>query len=292
MTLLIALLAAGFAAGGCLVASGWTKTITAAKADRAIKNGTGGVDVRRRVVLAAGLGLPVGVLTRWPVAVLALGALGWFIPDLFGTTATRDHATAKTEGIASWTEMLRDTIAGAHGLEEAIMTTSTVAPEAIRREVHELAVRLERQPLDQALRVFANDLSHPTGDLVVASLTLAAGGAVGDLGDLLGTLATAARDEAGMRLRVDAARARLRTAVRVIAGCTAATALGLVVLNRPYLKAYEGAVGQVVLASVAGLWAVALWWLTRMGDFIAPERFLAIPTPDTITSPESAVAVR
>ncbi len=279
MTPLVAVLAAGFAAGCCLVASGWTKAIPTPTENRSLSRSRR-TDVRRRMVLAAALGLSVAMITRWPVAALALGAFGWFTPDLFGSKAAREQATAKTEGIASWTEMLRDTISGAHGLEEAVMTTSTVAPAAIRREVTDLAVRLERQPLELALRSFANDLAHPTGDLVVASLTLAASGAVGDLGELLGTLAVSARDEAGMRLRVDAARARLRTAVRVIAGCTAATALGLVVLNRPYLKVYEGAVGQLVLGCVAGLWGASLWWLTRMGDYLAPERFLAIPDLD------------
>jgi len=285
MTLLVAVLAAGFAAGGCLVASGLAKTTTTPPDDRPISRRPGVADLRRRLMLAAGLGLPVAMITRWPVATLALGAFGWFTPELFGSKASREHATAKTEGIASWTEMLRDTISGAHGLEEAVMTTSTVAPVAIRREVTDLAVRLERQPLELALRSFANDLSHPTGDLVVASLILASSGAVGDLGELLGTLAVSAREEAGMRLRVDAARARLRTAVRVIAGCTAATALGLVLLNRPYLKVYETAVGQLVLSGVAGLWAASLWWLTRMSNFIAPERFLAMPELDTTTGP-------
>jgi Flp pilus assembly protein TadB len=105
---------------------------------------------------------------------------------------------------------------------------------------------------------------------------LAASGAVGDLVELLGTLAVAAREEASMRLRVEAARARLRTAVRVIAGVTLAMALGLILLNRGYIDVYATASGQVVLAVVVGLWGLALWWLARMGEFIAPDRFLAV----------------
>src|SRR3546814_1790109 len=60
--------------------------------------------------------------------------------------------------------MLRDTMSGAHGLEEAVTTSAIVAPAPIRREVTALAVRLERQPLDVALRAFATDLAHPTAD--------------------------------------------------------------------------------------------------------------------------------
>lgn len=281
VTLLLVMLGAGFAGGGWLVLSGLTPADPApTRTDLKPHAPQRDADIRRRVVMAVGFGATAGLLTRWPVAAVALAALGWFSSELFGSKAAREHATERTEAIAAWTEMLRDTISGAHGLEEAVMTTAAVAPAAIGREVTDLAVRLERQPLDRALRQFAIDLSHPTADLVVAALTLAAEGAVGDLGELLGTLAVSARDEAGMRLRVEAARARLRTAVRVITGCTASTAVGLILLNRSYLDVYAGTVGQLVLALVAILWGTSLWWLSKMGDFIAPERFLALAATD------------
>ena len=233
------------------------------------------IDLYRRAIPGVGLAMPALLLTRWPVAAIAAGGLGWFWTDLFGGRAARERAVARTEAIASWTEMLRDTLSGAHGLEEAVITSAEVAPAAIRQEVTALAIRLEREPLDRSLLTFAEELAHPAGDLVVTSLTLAARGAVGDLNDLLGTLALSAREETAMRLRVDAARARLRTAVRVIAGVTAATALGLILLNRSYLDVYATAIGQLVLAAVAATWAGALWWLARMTQFLAPERFLA-----------------
>lgn len=232
-------------------------------------------DLSRRVLIATAAGLSGVVLTRWPVAAVAAAALGWFSTDLFGGRAARERAIARTEAIASWTEMLRDTLSGAHGLEEAIVTSAEVAPASIRPEVTSLAIRLERDPLDRALRAFADDLAHPSGDLVVTALTLAAGGSVGDLNELLGTLALAAREEAAMRLRVDAARARLRTAVRVIAAVTAVTALGLILLNRPYLDVYGAPIGQLVLGAVVATWAGALWWLQRMSHFLSPDRFLA-----------------
>jgi hypothetical protein len=78
-----------------------------------------------------------------------------------------------------------------------------------------------------------------------------------------------------MRLRVDAARARLRTAVRVISGVTLGMAVGLLVLNRGYIDVYGTPEGQVVIGVVVCLWAGALAWLSRAGEFIAPERFLA-----------------
>lgn len=276
MTIIGLVLGAGFAAGLLLVIDGMQRQDQAEPAMAHPRRNLAAPDTRHRLVLAAAAGVGVAVVTRWPVAAIGCAALGWFSPELFGSKAASERATARTEAIASWTEMLRDTISGAHGIEEAVITTATVAPAAIRTEVTALALRVERQPLDASLKLFADDLSHPTADLVVASLTLAAQGAVGDLVELLGTLAIAAREEAGMRLRVEAARARLRTAVRVIAGCTLAMAVGLVLLNRKYIEVYATPTGQVVLAFVIALWGAALWWLTKMGEFIAPERFLAV----------------
>jgi hypothetical protein len=108
----------------------------------------------------------------------------------------------------------------------------------------------------------------------VASLTVAANGAVKDLAELLGMLADSARDEAAMEMRVEASRARMRTAVRVISGVTVVTAVGLVGLNRSYVEVYATVVGQVVLAGVAATWGVALWWLASMSQFRQPDRFL------------------
>src|SRR3546814_5859246 len=74
-----------------------------------------------------------------------MAAVGWFGAELFGSRRAAAQATARTEAIAAWTEMLRDTMSGAHGLEEAVTTSAIVAPAPIRREVTALAVRLERQ---------------------------------------------------------------------------------------------------------------------------------------------------
>ena len=270
MTILAGLVGVIAAAGALLLADGLRHRARPATTRRRLPP-----DTWRRLSLAIAGGMTGLILTRWPVAALAAGCLGWFSTDLFGGRGARARAIARTEGIASWTEMLRDTLSGAHGLEEAIITTAEVAPAAIRPEVTTLAVRLEREPLDRALRSFAEDLAHPSGDLVVTAVALAAHGAVGDLNELLGTLALSAREEAAMRLRVDAARARLRTAVRVIAAVTAVTALGLILLNRPYLDVYGAPIGQLVLAVVVATWAGALWWLHRMSHFLTPERFLA-----------------
>lgn len=232
-------------------------------------------DLSRRAMLGALCAAIVGLLTRWPVGALLAGAFGFGASRLFGGAAARKASIARTEAVAAWAEMLRDTMAGAAGIEQAIVATAPVSPPPIRPEVTGLARRLERDRLGPALREFADELADPTADLVVAALMLAAGNRARRLGELLGALATSARAQATLQLRVDAGRARMRTASRVITVFTLGFALGLVVLNRGYLHPYDGTTGQVVLLVVGLCFGVAFWWLAAMARIEAPERFLA-----------------
>jgi len=77
-----------------------------------------------------------------------------------------------------------------------------------------------------------------------------------------------------MQLRVEAGRARMRTAVRVITAVTVLTVVGLTLLNPRYVRGYGTPVGQVVLALIAMVWGGSLWWLQTMARFRSPERFL------------------
>jgi hypothetical protein len=277
MSALVVATVLGVGAGLWLIVTGWSprRPVDATEPTPAHRSAvTRSVITKERVLRAAAGAAFVFAVSRWPAAAVAGGLLGWFAPELFASRSSRDASLARTEAIASWTEMLRDTIASAHGLEAAIATTAPVAPDAIRPEVEQLARSLKHTSLPHALRRFAVDVAHPISDLVVASLTVAANGAVRDLAELLGMLADSARDEAAMQLRVEASRARMRTAVRVISGVTVVTALGLVVLNRTYVEVYATVAGQVVLAIIAAAWGTALWWLASMSRFQQPERFL------------------
>ncbi|OLZ45583.1 pilus assembly protein TadB [Amycolatopsis keratiniphila subsp. nogabecina] len=227
------------------------------------------------LVVAVLAGLAVGAVTGWVVAAIltVLAVVG--LPRILGSNVDHKRHLERIEAIAGWTEMLRDTLVAAAGLEQAILATAPACPEAIREEITELAVRLERgERLAPSLRHLADQLRDPTADLVISALVLAAEHQARQLADLLGELASEAREQASMRMRVEAGRARTRTSVRVIVITTLSFASGLVLLNRGYLAPYDSAFGQIMLLFVGALFAASFAWLARIARLREPERFL------------------
>jgi tight adherence protein B len=285
MSALAALCGAGVGLGLVLVVVGW-RGVDLPRPTRRIERR----QIERfnlRLGLAVGAGVVVGAATGWPVGAVLAALAGWGAPVLLGGARRYQAAVGRIEAIAGWAEMLRDTMAGSAGLEQAIVATATLAPLPIRAEVATLALRLEGERLAPALRAFADEVADPTCDLVVAALVLAAEHQAQRLGELLGSLAAAARDQATMRLRVEAGRARTRTSVRVIVGATGTLVLALALFNRGYLAPYDTATGQLVLILVGGVFAVAFTWLARMTRPVQVERFLTeahgIDTPDHVS---------
>jgi len=278
MRTVVALLAgAGFGLGLLLVASGWRRRLPELRSDR----DQSGSAVRLPAALpklaaAAVAGVLVGVLTGWPAGGLlaALAVVG--LPALLGPDRQHQRALARVEAVAGWAELLRDTLAAAAGVQQTIIATATTAPEPIRPQVRELADGLRHGTgLQAGLRRFAQRLDDPSADLVIAALLLAADRPSANLGPLLGELAATAREQAGMRQRVAASRARLRTSARIITAITIAMVIGLVALNRPWMAAYDTATGQLVMLLAGGMFAAGLLTLKRMAHLPPPPRLLA-----------------
>lgn len=245
-----------------------------------------------RVAAIPLVGVVAAVATGWVVGGV-VAAVGWrLLPGVLGPDRAQQRRVARVEAIASWTEMLRDVLSAASGLEQALIATAELAPAPIAVEVRGLAARLHRgDRLTAALRATAADLNDPTADLVIAALVLAAEHQARRLAELLGSLASTAREQAGMRLRVEAGRARSRTAVRVITATTLAFAVALVVFDRPYLAAYDTATGQAVLLAVGGLFAAGFAWMSRVTATEAPVRVLdPADVPDREFTPPAPAA--
>lgn len=274
-----ALLGAGVGLGVLVLAWGWRGDLAGSRRQRVVRarrGGRVGARLTARLALAGGAGILAGLATGWPVAALLVAAGVWAAPATLGPDRDAARRLARIEAVAGWAEQLRDTLTAAAGLEQAVIATAATAPAPIRAEVGALASRLEYgQPLASGLRQLANDLADSTADLVVAALLLAAEYQARHLAELLGSLAGAARDQARMRLRIGAGRARTRTSMRVVVITTLGLACGLVVLNHGYLAPYGHPVGQLVLLVVGGLFAVGFWWLQRLARIAEPDRVLA-----------------
>ncbi len=274
MTLLGAGVGAGIGLGLLLVFLGWRGFEVAEQAPRWWRRAAA-----ERVLLRAagvvGAAATVWMLTGWVVGGLVAAAAAVLVPAVLRHSAQQQQAIQRTEAIAAWTEMLRDTLApGAAGLEQAIRTSAEHAPEAIRPEAQRLARRLNHRPLGEALRQFADEVGSPASDLVVAALVTADRYQAGDLSPLLGDLAGSTRLEASMRRAVHASRARIRTTVR---GVTASFLLlvGVLLVFQPeFVEVYQSAAGQLILLAVGGIFVASYWLMQRMAQIPAPRRFL------------------
>ncbi|MFJ6901521.1 type II secretion system F family protein [Streptomyces hokutonensis] len=228
----------------------------------------------RWLVIAGGIGLLVGAITGWVVGGLLAAMAGWTLPRILASGTTERERTARIEGIAGWTEMLRDTLAAAAGLEQTILATAATAPEAIRPQVADLAARLDGgKHLPAALRHLADDLADPIADLVVAALMLASEHQARQLASLLGELAATARAHVEMRYRVEASRTRTRTTMRVVVITTLTFAGALILFNPQFLAPYDFVAGQLILLLIGGLFTAAFVWLRHMARIEEPERF-------------------
>lgn len=229
----------------------------------------------RRALISLGAALAILVLTSWPVLAVSVGLLVWFAPKLFGGFASEKRAMERLEGLAAWTESLRDTIAGAVGLEQAIPATAYAASPSVQPALIALTERLRvRTPLPVALQAFADDLDDPSADLIVATLILNARLRGPGLRDVLSSLAKSARDDLEMRRRVAASRSSTRRSVQIVMAVTVFFVLGLAVFNRNYVEPYTTPGGQLALVVVIGLFAAGFWWMRRLSEYESPERFL------------------
>ena len=231
--------------------------------------------VTARLAGAVAVALGTVAVTGWLVGGALTGLGAFMAPRLLGGRRARQVAVARTEAIASWTEMIRDSMAAASGLEEAIKATAEVSPRAIRPEVRLLEYRLDHQRLPDALVAFGEEVAHPSADMVVAALVIAASMEASDLTGLLSRLADSIRDEARMRVRVEVGRTSVRTSATVILAVFMATGVLLALFSRDYLSPYDGAGGQLMLLVVGAIFALGGWLMAKMADLEMPERFRA-----------------
>jgi Flp pilus assembly protein TadB len=225
-----------------------------------------------KATIAALLALAI---TRWPIAAIGAGLLIMTWHGLLGGAGDERLSIARIEALASWTESVRDTIAGAVGLEQAIPSSLRAAGQVMQEPLRLLVDRLRtRMPLPAALERFADDLDDPVADLIVASLILNARVRGPGLREVLTALSRSAREELDMRRRVIAQRRSTRRSVQIVVGVTLVMVALLVLFNREYVEPYAAPEGQLVLVLVLAMFAAGFVWLKRLSGFEVPGRFL------------------
>ena len=243
-------------------------------------SGPSRLDRLRRDVLSArgAVAIVTAILvlaaTRWVAAGIGVGLLAYNWRSLSGASSER-QAVTRLEGLATWTESLRDTIAGAVGLEQAIPSSTRIAAPAIREPLLKLVDRLHtRMPMPDALRLFAGDLDDPSADLIIAALIINSRLRGPGLRDLLGALSRSVREELDMRRKVSAERRSTRRSVQIVVLVSVGMALGLAFIDRSFLAPYSTPIGQLVLGLIAVLYGLGIWWLRRLAKFETPQRLL------------------
>src|SRR6266511_3522592 len=232
---LYALLAGGLAGGGALllvVALRGLPSRPAAPGER--RSGLLGVLTQRGSV-AALAGVLTLVVTRWPIAAIGAALLTLTWHGLLGGASEERTSIARIEALASWTESLRDTIAGAVGLEQAIPASLRAAAPVLQWPLRSLVDRLR---------------------------------------EVLTSLSKSAREELDMRRRVVGQRRSTRRSVQIVVGVTLLMVVALVLFNRSYVEPYATVEGQLVLIFVLLLFAGGFVWLKRLSGFETPGRFL------------------
>jgi tight adherence protein B len=267
---------AGAGISGLLAWGRAQRTPEATTTNRAVVGSQGSRGISRRLVLGVAVGALVGAATGWPIAVIVGAVAAAAVVRAFEGSNHRDHVR-RIEAVATWTELLRDSLVASAGLAQAVVGCARVAPRELRAEVTRLADRISAgMPMSDALRGFADDVDDASADLVVCALVLASDARTQRLGDLLTALADSIRDEVSMRLRVEAGRASARSSVRTIVVFSIGFAVLLAFLARGYLQPFQSATGQLVLVGVAALYGSGIWLMARLVRPASPVRLLRV----------------
>lgn len=216
------------------------------------------------------------VLTGWLVAGLIAGVAGYIAPTVLRAKAIREQEINRMTALATWVEMIRDTCGAASGVTETLKATAETAPTSIRSSVRQLANRIEREPLPNALAKFADEIDHAVADTVAITLGMAAANQVGSLQESLAELAENTRREVSMRLRIEASRVRQFTSARFIAVVVAVFSVGMISFNRSYMAPFDTLSGQIALAAIGGLFLGSAFALVRMSRFSNPPRIFEV----------------
>lgn len=244
-----------------------------------------------RAAAGTACGLLIAVLTGWPIAGLFTLAGIVVLPGLLAGGADAKTQIAKIEAIGTWTESLRDNLAAAAGVEQAIIAAAVAPPAAIADDIQALAdtLRHRRRPLADGLADLQRRLADPIADLVIVQLLVASDAPTGRLAQTLSQIAAVARSHVTLRLDVEADRAPVRTELRLVVALTIALVGGLRILRPAFLAPYGTVTGQLILTVVGLLFAAGLAIMAALSRDTHAPRVMTGPTGIEPAQPSTAI---
>lgn len=275
-TPLLPALAGAMVTGGLLLAVlGLVKRPVAPPAPRRGRRKRIRVDRRTRTLLLAGIavGVLVAVLTGWVVAIVVFPAAAAGLPVLLSAPPAAQEVR-RLEAMEEWVRSVSGVLTAGVGLEQALITSLRSAPEPIRPEVSRLVSRLRaRWDTDAALRMLADDLDDPTGDLIACNLVLGASRRGAGLATVLEALAESVGQEVRARREIEADRAKPRSNARLITMISVAV-LGFLAFSGDYVAPYGTVFGQVLLLVLLATYVATLAWMRVMARGKPLPRFI------------------
>lgn len=229
----------------------------------------------RNALLGGAVGLVFAVIIGMPALVIVCAALGLTAPPLFGKPPTT-KALERTEAVETWVRGLTGMLHGGIGIEDAIRTSLPSTPAAIRPEVARLVARLRaQQPVETALRNWADEMDNRVSDLVASALIMGADTRRGGLSQALEDLSASVSQQTRTLQRIEADRAGTRSATRIIAGIS--VGMFTFIILSPIGAPYRDLLGQLVLIVFAAAYAGILRWMHVLSQGKTRPRFLSTP---------------
>lgn len=224
------------------------------------------------VLAAAAVGTAATVVTGWLALLLVVPAAVWM--GLRAWRARSHRRTQRLNALAEFARGVGGVLGAGRGLEQAILHAARSAPQPLTAEVGRLSARLRANwSTTKALWSFADDVDDATGDLFVATLTLAAQRRGPGVASAITGLAESIDAEVRARRAVEAEQQKARTASRIITVISAVMLIGLFVAGS-YVAPYASPLGQLLLLIYMALYLLVLVWMGRISKPTPLPRFI------------------
>jgi tight adherence protein B len=220
----------------------------------------------RHVIAALATFVIVSALTKWWAAAGLASTACVLLPMMVAERAGQVTERNRLAALAGWVESVRDLLAAASGIEEAIVKSAeTLTPESpIRETIWQLRAATEALGLREGLRRFGERVADPIGDYIAATLLVASERPSSGIHGQLTEAAQSARESVSVRERIEASRSRMWTASSTI-GVISIVMVAFVIGTQPtYAAWYATPVGQTILLGCGLVELVGMWWMARI----------------------------